>query len=182
MKKTVFFLISISFMWVAVQSAYSQTPLERRAGDVCQQFRQAPGDFEKLFTPAFLNQVPQAQLTAFFAQYFSQLGRCTANKITNRQSDNAGDLEFTFEKGYAVPAKLSVAADSPNLIDSLWLGNPTKTSSSLTEIVSDLKGLPGETALFVARLDNQSITPIIAHNVDRELAIGSAFKLYVLAE
>ncbi|HXT64904.1 MAG TPA: serine hydrolase [Pyrinomonadaceae bacterium] len=174
--------LTISFSVCFGQPANPQGPLERRAADVCALFSQNPGGYDKLFTPAFLEKVPAAQFTAIFTQYFSQLGPCTTTKITKRQTDFAADFEFSFEKGYTVPATISVVAEAPNLIDGLWLGNATKSSGSLADIVSELKSLPGETSMLVVRLDSQGVAPLVAYNADRELAIGSAFKLYILAE
>src|SRR2546423_13411577 len=56
------------------------SPVERRAADVCAQFRKSPGEYEKLFAPSFLAQVPPAKLTEIFAYYFTQAGRCTQVK------------------------------------------------------------------------------------------------------
>lgn len=158
------------------------SPVERRAADVCQQFRSTPGDYEKLFAPEFLSQVPSNQLTQIFTTYFGQVGRCTEARLIKSQDQNSAEFNFVFEKGFTVPSKLSVNAASPNLIGSLWFGNPVSASSSLDDIVTGLKALPGETSFVVAQLNADSITPVISHNADSELAIGSAFKLYVLAE
>ena len=87
-----------------------------------------------------------------------------------------------FEKGFNVPANISVNAIAPNLINGLWLGNPTSSSASLANLVNELKALPGEKSFLVARLTDQGVTPIASHDADHELAIGSAFKLYILSE
>lgn len=175
-------LLVVGFSLSSAQNEKSQTPLERRAADVCALFQAAPASYEKLFAPEFLTQVPPAQLTQIFTQYFSQLGRCTATKMTTRQSETAASFELTFEKGFAVPANFSVSAIAPNLIDGLWLGNPMSSSGSLGDLANELKGWRGETSFLVARLNDQGITPIVSQNADRELAIGSAFKLFILSE
>ena len=50
------------------------------------------------------------------------------------------------------------------------------------EVIGELKTLPGETSLLVAGLSNDGIRPVAGYNTERELAIGSAFKLYILSE
>lgn len=157
-------------------------PLERRAMEVCSQFRATPGDYEKMFAPEFLAQVPPSQVTAIFTSYFGQLGACRDAKLDKKRDETSGDFTLTFEKAFAVQAKLSVNAASPNLIEGLWIGNPIAQSSSLSELVTRLKALPGDTSMIVARLDNDSVTALISHNPEMQLAIGSAFKLYVLGE
>lgn len=153
-----------------------------RAGQVCAQFRAAPGDYEKVFAPDFLTQITPSQLTPVFTGYFAQLGKCTKATLTKSGGPDSGEFEFTFEKGFIVPSRLSVSATAPNLITSLWFGNPLSHSSTLSEIAAELKGFPGETSFLVVRLNGESMTPLVAHNAERELAIGSAFKLYVLSE
>jgi len=158
------------------------TPLERRANEVCAQFRAAPTDYDKLFTASFLAQVPTEQLNQIFAGYFAQMGRCTGVKLIKRDTANAGSFELTFEKGYTVPAQLAVEASVPYLLEGAFVGNPMRASASLTDIVTELKTFPGETSFLFAKLSNTQITPVVAHNADKPLAIGSAFKLYILSE
>lgn len=174
--------VAVLFSLAAHGQPTVKTPLESRAADVCAQFRAAPGDYEKLFAPEFLAQVPPAQLTAIFKTYFDQAGRCTETKLGQTENPNAGDFTFIFEKSFSVPSKLAVSPTSPNLIVGLWLGNAVSLSSSLSDIVTELKALPGETSFLVARLDKDRVTTLAAHNPERQLAVGSTFKLYILSE
>ena len=187
--KTKNLLAPVLLMFMLASSGWTQTAgkpqLDRRqtrADEVCALFRANPEGYEELFEPEFLSIVPKARLTAIFTQYFSQLGRCTGVQLITPQGDNAGYFEFSFEKGFTVSVKLSVSATAPNLMDGLLLGTPVSKSSSLADIANELKTFPGETTFLVARLNNDSITPLISLNAGRELAIGSAFKLYILSE
>lgn len=177
-----FALLFLSLMAAAGVRAQTATMLERRAGEVCAQFQQTPGDYDKTFAPSFLAQVPAPRLTAIFADYFSKLGRCTQAKQTTPLSAYAGRFELTFEKGYTVPATLGIDADEPRLLNSMLLGVQIRNSATLDEIVNELKTLPGETSLLIVSLDKDGTRPIVAYNADREMAIGSAFKLYILSE
>jgi beta-lactamase class A len=162
--------------------AQNATPLERRAAEVCSQFRQTPENYDQLFAPSFLAKVPAVQLTAIFADYFSKLGKCVGAKQTQSLGPQAGRFDFNFEKGYAVPATLAVDEGEPNLANSLLLGLPIRSSATLEEIVSELKLLPGDTSLLITSLGKDGMKTIIAHNAERQMAIGSAFKLYILSE
>jgi hypothetical protein len=67
MKKHALFslvLVFLSALATTTARAQNATPLKRRAGEVCAQFRQTPGDYDKMFAPGFLAQVPATQLTA----------------------------------------------------------------------------------------------------------------------
>jgi beta-lactamase class A len=174
-------LLTVISGWAQPQQPGS-TALERRAADVCAQFRAAPGDFEKLFAPEFLTQVQPSMLTPVFTKYFSQLGRCMQTKLVKSEDPNSGEFNFIFEKGFSVSAKLNVSAASPGLIIGLAMGNPVSSSSSLNDIVNELKALPGETSFLVARLNDHSLVNVVALNAESELAIGSTFKLYILSE
>ena len=54
-------------------------------------------------------------------------------------------------------------------------------AASYDDLILQLKKLPGSTSLLVAQLNDSDFKPLAQHNTDQPLAIGSAFKLYVLA-
>lgn len=51
-------LVFLSALTATAARAQNAAALERRAGEVCGQFRQTPGDYDKMFAPSFLAQVP----------------------------------------------------------------------------------------------------------------------------
>src|SRR3989440_644265 len=161
-------ILTIGSSLSVAQIEKSQAPRERQAAAVCGQFRQNPGDYEKLFAPEFLAKIPAAQLTGIFTQYFSQLGRCATTRVSKLQSENAAEFEFRFEKGFRVSVNVSVIASAPNLIDSLWLGNPTSLASSLSDLTNELKTLPGETSILVARLSDDTAADQLLKLLGRE--------------
>ena len=60
--------------------------------------------------------------------------------------------------------------------------DPVQLSASLDDLIKEIKNLPGESSFLVVRLGATRMEPVAAYNADRPLAIGSAFKLYVLSE
>jgi hypothetical protein len=173
-------IVLVAFAGVA--RAQVTSPLQQRANEVAAQFRPVPGDYDKLFAPGLLAQVPPAQFSAIFLDYFSKLGRCTEAKLVTPQGPNAGRFDFVFERGYSLTVTMKIDNAEPHLVTGILLGTPIRLSKTLEEVVNDLKALPGQTNFLVAKLSNDGITPLIAHNSDSELAIGSAFKLYILSE
>lgn len=159
----------------------AKSPLEERAQDVCGLFRKDPGNYEKVFAPSFLAQVPTAQLTAIFQSIFDQAGKCTGFRITSSKGSDAAQLEFLFAKG-TVSASLAIDPAAPHLIIGLFLHPLAPTAGSLDDVVHQLAALPGLTSFLFARLDGDKIKPLAQLNPDKELAIGSTFKLYVLSE
>ena len=144
--------------------AQSGTLLGQRASEMCSQFRQMPGDYEKLFAASFLAKIPASQLTAIFADYFSKFGRCTQTRLTAPAGARGGRFELTFEKGYSLPATLVVDETDPHLLNSLLLGTPVRLSATLDEVIAELKTLPGETSLLVVSLSKDGIDPIASYN------------------
>ncbi|HEY0080182.1 MAG TPA: serine hydrolase [Pyrinomonadaceae bacterium] len=158
------------------------TPVERRAQDVSALIRANPGDYEKYFSTSFLAQVPPERLTPIFVYYYTNLGRVLKVETKTLESPLAGQFNFIFEKNASVPVNIAVDAAEPHLITGLLLGNPVSLSGSLDALAGEFKALPGESSLLIARLAGDKLEPLVAHNAERPLAVGSAFKLYVLAE
>ena len=110
-------LVFLSALTATAARAQNAAALERRAGEVCGQFRQTPGDYDKMFAPSFLAQVPAPKLTEIFSDYFSKLGPCTQAKQTASLSAYAGRFDFIFEKGSSVSATLAIDSDEPRLLN-----------------------------------------------------------------
>lgn len=72
--------------------------------------------------------------------------------------------------------RLTPGLDAGGRLTSL-IADPPAANGTLGQIVEQIKALPGETALYVATDDR----PVVEHRPDEPLAVGSAFKLAVLA-
>lgn len=133
------------------------------------------------FAPAFLEQVPEAQVVAVARQLREQLGPARAIASFRSEGPNAATVDFTFERGTAT-MRLVVAPSPPHLVTGLLVTASRLTGDSLDKLAADFRALPGVSGFAVTRLDNGGAVSLAQHNPDRALAIGSAFKLYVLAE
>lgn len=127
------------------------------------------------FNPEFLAQVPAQQLQTVLTQLSAGLGAFGG---------------VTFDAGYLlnfasgrIPVN-SVATDAQGRFTGLLLGQAqsTATYSSFPEVVSAFRALPGQMSLLVTRMAGQNWTDVAALNPDAKLAIGSSFKLAILAE
>jgi beta-lactamase class A len=78
-------------------------------------------------------------------------------------------------------ANLAVAAASPHLIEGLLITGTEVKGDSLEKVLTDLKALPGRTGFAVAKLGDAP-SYVARHEAERPMAIGSAFKLFLLAE
>lgn len=170
----------------AVQAPHSTplapaSPVAQRSIQIPGLFASEPGGLEDLFAPSFFAAVPQAQVAAVFSDYFNRLGPCTG--VVAQEGGDGSSAKFLLEFGnrFHVPMNLVVAHEAPHSIVGLLLGNPIPTSDDLQAILEELHGLPGKTSFLLTRLGEEP-TVVAGIQTDTPLAIGSAFKLYVLAE
>ncbi|RYX85413.1 serine hydrolase [bacterium] len=159
----------------------ANSPLEQRANDVVASIN-APKEFDKVFSSEFMAAVPAEKLTEIFQSLTTQYGRAVRVQKVTPRTPNGGQIVIEFEKNTVAKMNLDVDSKAPNLVIGLLITAVESTTDSLDSLVSELKALPGKTALSVVKLDGEKLVPIVAHNPDSSLAIGSSFKLYVLSE
>jgi beta-lactamase class A len=154
--------------------------LERRAQEVAAIVSAEPKWSEELFDAAFLKQVPAAQLVAIGKQYHAMCGAVSEVRLTERKGEFAGTFDLHCEKQQVVSMTLTLGAKAPHSVVGLFFGPPGKALANWDEVVANLKQLPGKTALAVWKLGGEKLEVVAQHEPDLALAIGSAFKLYVL--
>jgi beta-lactamase class A len=154
-------------------------PLKMRAEQLVTLFN-GKADAEEMFSDAFLSNVPVAQVNAISTQLASQFGAAQSVSKIDAKSEQAASVTVEFEKG-RLTVNLAIAAASPHKIEGLLVTGSEAKDDSLAAIVEELKALPGQTSLSVAKLDGAPAATA-SHNPDAPLAIGSAFKLFILAE
>lgn len=138
-------------------------------------------DLQEMFSPAFLSQVPAAQMNAISAQLTSQFGTAQGVARIEAKTPNSGTIFIDMEKA-VLQMDLAVAAAPPHRIEGLLITGNEAKDDSLAKVLEELRALPGQTSFSIARLGEGAPAPLIAHQADRPLAIGSAFKLFILAE
>lgn len=155
-------------------------PLERRLSDVCSLFGDHPSAYDTLFTASFKAQVSNAQLTAGLQQLSGICGPCLGITITKRTSDLAATANARTKNGYLLPINISIEDAPPHRISGLFFRNPIREASSIDSLIAEFKMLPGKTSLYIEKLGTGK--PIVEHNGEMMLPIGSSFKLYILGE
>jgi len=164
------------------QAAGAEPTLGSRADDAAKLFRADPGGYDALFAPSFLAAVPAEQLTPILQQCFAQLGACTAIRPLDAAGAYQGKFQFEFEKGFHAEVDLAVDAAPPHLITGFFIRPPAVSAKTLDDVIAQFKSLPGTTSLYVGAISDDGVKPMAQLNSDQPLAIGSAFKLFVLAE
>jgi beta-lactamase class A len=121
------------------------------------------------FAPSFLAQIPTAKIDEIVKQYAGTLG------AFQRADATPDGFTLVMEKGTA-PSKIHL--DSEGRIDGLWFGLPEPAKpASLDETMKQFAALPGKVSAVVL----EDGKPVASLHPDGALAVGSAFKLAILA-
>ena len=134
--------------------------------------------YDEVFTEAFLAQVPPAQLEALSQQLTSQFGAALAVETLDPANPARARLEIRMERAIA-KGGIAIDAESGNRISELLFREFEPVNDSVEKITADLAALPGEVGAYFGPV--KGLTPVIAINHEQPFAVGSTFKLYVLA-
>ncbi|UVO54006.1 class A beta-lactamase-related serine hydrolase [Sphingomonas sp. SUN039] len=168
---------------VVAGMAHADTPspaLAARAQSVLALLRDAKAD-ETAFAPAFLAQVPAAQVEGIAKELRTANGPVIG--LTRLDPESALQGVATIDYANAtVTVRLAIEAPEPHRLIGLLITGVARRGDSFDAVIGDLKKLPGTAALIVAKLGEDKPVPFAALNPDTPLATGSVFKLFVLAE
>ena len=158
--------------------AEAQVP-EREQGLIA--FWNGEADARTLFSPGFLQAVPVERVTGIAGQVRAELGRALRVKEIKPAGGPASAVSFEFERG-ELEVQLAVEPRAPHLIQGLLVTGSRRKDDSFASIAEDLRALPGSASFAVARLGGAAPVMLARSDAERPLAIGSVFKLFILAE
>jgi beta-lactamase class A len=137
---------------------------------------------EEYFAPAFLSAVPAAQFTGILDSMITQYGQPLYVVSDTRRGKTGATVQYAFERAVAT-VELDIMATKPNQVIGLLITGFAASDDSLSKVEGDIKALPGKSGFLVASLDDAGNAKVLtSHNPDAQFAIGSTFKLYILAE
>jgi Beta-lactamase enzyme family len=179
--KRIFIIFGALFF--AANAAYAQPArdLVARINEGAALFCANPGGFDTIFSPDFLNQVPASQLTAISTGFFDKYGGVVRWSYLDSSKIWSAKVRLVLSKGFSVDMSIVASESGNHLITGLLLGAPTPQLNTLDDLVTKISKLRGTTGFLAAQLTANGIEPIAQWNPDTALALGSAFKLYVLA-
>jgi beta-lactamase class A len=120
------------------------------------------------FDSSFLSQIPLTQVEQIVTQYTTQWGKF-------QRIEGTGNSFTVVTERATYPSKAYVNAQGQ--FTGLWFGLAQPLYASFDESIKPFSALPGKVALLVI----DSGTPRASLNPDQPLAVGSAFKLAILA-
>jgi beta-lactamase class A len=164
----------------AATEATAQTPLEARADQVIGVINGTIAP-ETVFSQAFLAAVPPAQLKTVSAGLTAQFGAAVAVDLLDPRDGTRAVLHVRFERGLAKGSIAIAPAEGNRISELLFTAFDSLSVAGDTpeKISADLAALPGSVNAWFAPLDGSA--PIISIGADKPLALGSTFKIYVLA-
>jgi beta-lactamase class A len=163
-----------------VQAAEPSAQFERRSGELVRMLN-AELPPQSFFSPAFLARIPPAQVASVTAQLKSSYGKAQKVERIEASSPTAGIVFVRFERA-VVRLQMAVGAQAPHLVEGLLVVGAESSAADIAAVFGEMVGLPGEVSLAAARLEEAGPADFLTEKADRALAIGSAFKLFVLAE
>jgi beta-lactamase class A len=156
---------ALQVVLVLLASALAQTLEPQQALERLFTLRPAKAEW---FAPTFLSQVSPAQIDQIIGQLEAQLGKYRSVRPEGQ------DFVVELEKGL-LPTK--IALDPQGRIAGLLFQAPRPKVNSLEDALAGFRSLPGKVSVLV--LENGQPRALL--NPDEPLAVGSAFKLAVLA-
>ncbi len=153
------------------------TPLDIRVNQLVAMLNGAL-PLEEYFTASFLTAVPPAQMNAIAASLSAQYGKAVQVLTIDRTGPNTATLKVEYERAIGT-VEITVEPAAPNKVAGLLATGFAVKGDDITKISADFKALPGRSGYLVQRLDGSEKSEL---NGQEQFAIGSTFKLYVLAE
>jgi len=165
---------------VCAQDSPASPALRSRAEQVVALLR-GQGDPAEMFTPAFLAQVPPARIRGIGQQIVAQYGAVRGLDRLDAASPQSGVMHVGTERA-TLNIQIAVEPQAPNRIAGLLFTGADMRGDSLAAIVEEIRALPGQKSIAIARLGDGAPALLASLEPERPLAIGSAFKLFILAE
>lgn len=148
----------------------------RRMREVAELVSNDPKWADGLFHQSFAVE----KIVAVGKQSFASVGRITDVRFLHSSSKFAGRCHLVAESDQLVPLDIGLDPKAPHQLLSAWFGNPTPRLKNLGDAAEEIAKLPGATSFGIWNLGPDQPEVLASHDPDRALAIGSAFKLYVL--
>lgn len=137
---------------------------------------------EDYFSPTFLAAVPAAQFKAITDGLIAQYGKPQKVVSLVKSRPSGATVKLQFEKAVAT-IEIDVEAAAEGKVIGLLVSGFAVSGDTLDAVGAEFRALPGRSAFLLSEVDDAgSARTIAAHNADHQFAIGSTFKLYILAE
>jgi hypothetical protein len=158
----------------------ASAPLKARIGELAE-ILESKGEYDAYFAPAFRSQIPKEKFAEISRQIDSAAGPLTRIESITPRTPWIADVTIGFRDAIGT-VRISVAATEPHQVDGLLFSGLTPRVGDMASVRSAIAALPGRTGFALARLGDGAPQLLAADHGETPFAIGSAFKLVILAE
>lgn len=192
------FHTSFRFAWLLPAALLMSAPLaSAQAEDPASVAKEAPGaltnsintlpallrgeyDYDHYFDDAFKQAVPKEKWQQIVDGLAAQLGQPQGIASVEKSGPYSATVQVAYEKG-SITVALTVNNEWG--VGGLLIKAVSAKDDSIAKIDADFASLPGMAGYVVEELGPDGASRVIAgRNADTQFAIGSTFKLYILAE
>ncbi|HEU0100398.1 MAG TPA: serine hydrolase [Allosphingosinicella sp.] len=173
--------VLLLFFWAGTAGAAEpSSAFVERAGELVRVLNSETAP-ERFFSPDFLVQIPPERVRGVAAQLRRSYGAPRSTERIEASGPTAGIVFVRFERAL-VRLRMAVGPKPPHLVEGLLVAGAESSAADVPALFAEIVGLPGEVSLAAARLEESGPADFLTQKAERPLAIGSAFKLFLLAE
>jgi hypothetical protein len=173
-------LMAVLPVAVVAQGAPVDPALQAKA-DALVAILDGRGAYDAYFAASFREKVPAAQFAAIVAQLKATLGAPEKIESLTPTSAWSADLIVAYARGTA-SVRLALDPAPPHLATGLLITGTGARDDSLAKVEAEFRALPGASGFGLYALGEGKPAQILEYRADVAAPLGSAFKLWVLAE
>ena len=162
-------------------AAQTASPELRAAAEQAVALLKGEAQASAVFTPAFLEAVPAAQVQSVIEALRAQHGGALRLAGIEPRSPSAGTIHVEMERA-VLHLSLAIEPQPPHRISGLQVTGTDVRGDTPAAVGEALAALPGQTSFAIIRLEDSGPQLVAGREPDRAMAIGSTFKLFILAE
>ncbi len=163
----------------AEQTATVSSEYQDRASELLE-ILQGSEKEEGFFASSFIDAIPLTQFRALVTQLKARYGEAIDISRVIPASDQDGTVEIAYTNAI-LAMRMVLDSKAPYSVIGLQVTGANVTNDTLAAIEREFTALPGIAGFEIAELDSDRTNLIASFNADKQFAIGSTFKLYVLA-
>ncbi len=175
------FLIWCAVFWAVPAHAKPPTLEFAARAALLVEVLKTEGREQDLFAPSFLAQVPTPEVRRIARELAANGGGVQGVQSIDTVSATVGVVYINYERTM-VRFNITIDAKPPAKIIGLLVASIEARGDSLEKIIAEFKALPGTSGFVLIPLGQRNAPPIASYNADASFAVGSSFKLWVLAE
>ncbi len=156
-------------------------PALRTKADALVAILDGRGVYETYFGDSFREKVPKAQFATIVGKLKATLGAPLKIESLTATSAWSADLVVGYARGTA-SVRLALDPEAPHAATGLLITGTGARDDSLAKIEAEFRALPGASGIGLYALGQGKPEPIFEYRADVAAPLGSAFKLWVLAE